>query len=88
VGFTYTFREVLLTSFELKTRYAEDYTMTVGRFGSELWFFNAVALRSGFEQEHMTAGIGLKSEHWQLDVMLETHNELGNTYQFSATIKL
>jgi len=88
LGFTYTFRGMLLTSFELKTRYADDYTMTVGRFGSELWFFDAVALRGGFEQEHMTAGLGLKSTHWQLDVMLETHYELGNTYQFSATIRL
>jgi len=88
IGFTYTFRGMLLTSFELKTRYADDYTKTVGRFGSELWFFDAVALRGGFEQEHMTAGIGLNGGKWQLDVMLETHYELGNTYQFSATIRI
>lgn len=88
IGFTYTFRGMLLTSFELKSRYAPGYTKTVGRFGSELWFFKAVALRGGFEQEHMTAGVGLNGGAWQLDMMLETHYELGNTYQFSATLRL
>ncbi len=86
-GVSYTFRGLLLTTFDLRTRYGK-FSNTVGRLGTEIWFFEALAVRGGFEQENLTAGIGLKGQHWQLDIMLETHYELGNTYQFSATIRL
>jgi hypothetical protein len=86
-GATYTFRGMLLTCFDLRTRYGK-LSNTAGRFGSELWFFDAVALRGGFIESDLTAGMGLKGQRWQLDVVLETHHELGNTYQFAATIKL
>jgi hypothetical protein len=87
LGATYTFRGLLLTSFDLRTRYG-SFSNTIGRFGSELWFFDAVALRGGFERENLTAGLGLKGNRWQVDVMIETHFELGNTYQFSGTVRL
>ena len=87
IGASYIFSDLLLLSYDLKTRYG-DLGNTIGRIGSEVWFFEAVALRGGFEQEHMTAGFGLKHDRWQVDVMLETHYELGNTYQFAATIRL
>jgi hypothetical protein len=87
IGASYIFRRLLLVTFDLRTRYGE-FSNTIGRIGSEIWFFEAVALRGGFEQERMTAGLGLRGEHWQFDMMLETHYELGNTYQFSATIRL
>lgn len=87
IGVSYTFRELLLTTFDLRTRNG-SFNNTIGRFGSELWFFDAVALRGGFEQGNMTAGLGLKSGRWQVDVMLETHYDLGNVYQFSGTIRL
>lgn len=87
IGASYIFRGLLLLTYDLRTRYGE-FSNTIGRIGSEIWFFDAVALRGGFEQEHMTAGVGLRNNHWQIDIMLETHYELGNTYQFSATIRL
>ena len=87
IGVSYTFRELLLTTFDLRTRYG-SFGDTVGRFGSELWFFDAVALRGGFEAGDMTAGLGLKGNRWQVDVMLETHYDLGNVYQFSGTIRM
>ncbi len=87
IGVSYTFRELLLTTFDLSTRYG-SFRNTVGRFGSELWFFDAVALRGGFEAGNMTAGLGLKGRRWQIDVMLETHYDLGNVYQFSGTIRM
>jgi hypothetical protein len=87
IGVSYTFRGLLLTTFDLKTRYG-SFKDTVGRFGNELWFFNAVALRSGFEEGELTAGLGLRGDRWQIDVMLETHYDLGNVYQFSGTIRL
>jgi len=87
IGVSYTFRELLLTTFDLRTRYG-SFRNTVGRFGSELWFFDTVALRGGFEQGNMTAGLGLRGSRWQVDVMLETHYDLGNIYQFSGTIRM
>lgn len=87
VGASYTFRELLLTTFDLKTRRG-SFGNAVGRFGSELWFFDAVALRGGFEEGNMTAGLGLKGRRWQIDVMLETHYDLGDVYQFSGTIRM
>jgi hypothetical protein len=87
IGASYTFRGMLLTTFDLRTRYG-SFSNTIGRFGSELWFFDAVALRGGFERGNMTAGLGLNGGRWQFDVMFETHDELGNTYQFSGTVRL
>jgi hypothetical protein len=86
-GVSYTFSRLLLITFDLKTRYG-SIANTIGRVGSELWFFDAVALRGGFEEENLTAGLGLRSTNWQIDIMLETHYDLGNTYQFAATIRL
>ena len=87
IGASYVFRELLLTTFDLRTRQG-SFKNTIGRFGSELWFFDAVALRGGFESGRLTAGLGLKGARWQVDVMLETHYDLGNTYQFSGTVRL
>jgi len=87
IGASYTFRGLLLTTFDIRTRYG-SFSNTIGRFGSELWFFDAVALRGGFDRENLTAGLGLKGSRWQVDVMFETHYELGNTYQFAGTVRL
>jgi hypothetical protein len=87
IGGRYIFRDLLTTSFDLRTRYG-SFDDTIGRIGSELWFFEAVALRGGIVEEYLTTGLGLKGNQWQLDVMLETHSELGNTYQLAATLKL
>jgi len=87
VGVKYVFRDMLMMTYDLRTRFG-DPGDTEGRIGGELWFFNTVALRGGFKQDRMTAGLGLKHTFWQVDIMLETHNELGNMYQLSATIRL
>lgn len=87
VGASYLFSDLLLLSFDLRTRYGE-FDNVIGRLGSEIWFFEAVALRGGFEKENLTAGFGLKGNRWQVDLMLETHYDLGNTYQFGLTIRL
>ncbi|MBD3425209.1 MAG: hypothetical protein GF417_12300 [Candidatus Latescibacteria bacterium] len=87
VGVKYVFRDMLLMTYDIKTRFG-DLGDTEGRIGGELWFFDTVALRGGFKQDRMTAGLGLRHTFWQLDIMLETHNELGNMYQLSATIRL
>jgi hypothetical protein len=87
VGASYVFRELVRTSFDIRTRHG-SFDDTIGQLGSEVWFFDAVALRGGFKQEYLTAGMALKGQRWQLDAMLESHHELGNSYQLAATIKL
>lgn len=87
IGASYRFSGLLLLSYDLRTRYGR-WDDVIGRIGSEIWFFDAVALRGGFEKENLTAGFGLKGTHWQVDLMLETHYDLGNTYQFGLTIRL
>ena len=86
VGVSYLFSEMLLLTYDVKTRYGEPGDLT-GRFGSEIWFFDVVVLRGGFERENLTAGLGLRDRHWQIDLMLETHYDLGNTYQFGMTLR-
>jgi hypothetical protein len=87
LGGSYMFSGLLLVSYDLRTRYGE-FNDIIGRLGSEIWFFEAVALRGGFERENMTAGFALKGKRWQVDLMLETHYDLGNSYQFGLTIRL
>lgn len=87
VGAAYLFSDLLLLSYDLTTRFGETDNL-IGRIGSEIWFFETVALRGGFERENLTAGIGLKGNRWQVDMMLETHYDLGNIYQFGLTVRL
>jgi hypothetical protein len=87
LGVSHIFSGLLLVSYDLRTRYG-DFDNIIGRIGSEIWFFNAVALRGGFEKENLTAGIALKGKRWQIDLMLETHYDLGNSYQFGLTVRL
>lgn len=87
LGGSYIFNGLLLVSYDLRTRYG-DLNNIIGRLGSEIWFFEAVALRGGFERENLTAGFALKGKRWQIDLMLETHYDLGNSYQFGLTIRL
>jgi hypothetical protein len=87
LGGSYIFSGLLLVSYEVKTRYG-DLDNIIGRLGSEIWIFDAVALRGGFERENLTAGFGLKGKRWEIDLALETHYDLGNSYLFGLTIRL
>jgi len=87
LGGSYMFSGLLLVSYDLRTRYG-DINNIIGRLGSEIWFFEVVALRGGFERENLTAGFGLKGKRWEIDLALETHYDLGNSYLFGLTIML
>ncbi len=87
LGGSYIFNGLLLVSYDLKTRYG-DLNNIIGRLGSEMWFFDVVALRGGFERENLSAGFGLKGKRWEIDLALETHYDLGNSYLFGLTIML
>jgi hypothetical protein len=87
LGGSYIFSGLLLVSYEVRTRYGELDNI-IGRLGSEIWFFDVVALRGGFERENLSAGFGLKGKRWEIDLTLETHYDLGNSYLFGLTIML
>lgn len=87
LGGSYMFTGLLLVSYEVRTRYGE-FDNIIGRLGSEIWFFDVVALRGGFERENLSAGFGLKGKRWEIDLALETHYDLGNSYLFGLTIML
>ena len=60
------------------------------RFGFEYTFLDRLALRSGFSTEpaRFTAGFGIAFSLLQLDYAFQTHNDLGNTHQFSMSVFL
>ena len=49
--------------------------------------WGSTALRSGMDRNMVTVGAGLQDDHWQVDVTLETHKELGNIYMLSFTVR-
>jgi len=55
--------------------------------GSEVTFFDAIALRSGFSQGRLGLGMGLFAKHWAFDFGFLSHRELGNKYQFSLKLR-
>lgn len=57
------------------------------RLGIELWFYDTFSPRIGFDDEYLTMGFGLKSDWWQFDFGLKTHEELGTTYRFGINVK-
>jgi hypothetical protein len=87
LGASYMFSRLLLVSYDLRTRYG-DFNNIIGRLGSEIWFFEAVALRGGFDRYNLSAGFALKGRRWQVDLALESHDDLGNSYLFGLTVRL
>ncbi|MBU1078690.1 MAG: hypothetical protein KKH98_15430 [Spirochaetes bacterium] len=58
------------------------------KFGSELWFYNTVAVRAGISKNDMYGiGIGLKTLHANVDFALQSHPFLGNQYIADLTAK-
>lgn len=86
VGGSYLFRDTLLLTCDLRSREGGlDDTILNG--GAEIWFFDALALRSGLFEGRVTMGVGLQDRRWQADFALETHRELGDVYMLSFTLR-
>ncbi len=79
-GAAYQPQKFLLFSAQLNTH---DFTDISVDLGTEVTFFNAIALRSGFHRGRLTMGAGIFSKRWRFDVGLFSHRVLGNNYQFS-----
>jgi len=85
-GGSYLFRETLLVTVDFRNREGRT-TDVVVHGGAEIWFFDAMVLRSGLDQGLVTMGAGLQDDHWALDFSLETDKELGDVYMLSFTVR-
>jgi len=86
VGGSYMFRNTLLMTADLRNREGRT-TDVVVHGGAEIWFFDALALRTGLDRGMVTIGAGLQDKFWQADISLETDNNLGNIYMLSFTVR-
>ena len=86
-GGSYVFREVMLLTAELRIpREVPEYyerTNTLN-LGTEIWFYDAFALRAGLNMDRITAGLGLKTKPVRIDVALLSERRIGSLYRLSA----
>ncbi|MCB1183205.1 hypothetical protein KDM41_07215, partial [bacterium] len=85
-GGSYLFRDTLLLTADFRNREGRT-TDVVLHGGAEIWFFDALVLRTGLDEGMVTIGAGLQDVHWQADFSLETDNALGNIYMLSFTVR-
>jgi len=89
VGGTYTFREVMLISGEVRRpRQVPGYYEGKTSFylGTEIWFFDAFALRSGLYRDRAAAGLGLRVENVMVDAAVISERRPGNKYRLSVSL--
>ncbi len=87
LGGSYLFRGVMLMAAEWRvprdapTFYDEKASFNMG---TEIWFYDAFALRAGMNRDRITAGVGIKSDNIRLDVALLSERRIGSLYRLSA----
>ncbi len=87
LGGTYLFRDVMLMTVEWRAPreapeyYENQYSINLG---SEVWFYDAFALRAGMNRDRITAGLGIRTKHIQIDVALLSERRIGSLYRLSA----
>ncbi len=87
LGGTYLFRDVMLMTVEWRAPreapeyYENQYSINLG---SEVWFYDAFALRAGMNRDRITAGLGMRTKHVQIDVALLSERRIGSLYRLSA----
>jgi len=87
LGGSYLFREVMLMTFEWRAPSdAPSYYEHKSSFnlGTEVWFYDVVALRAGMNRDRITAGLGLKADPVRIDVALLSERRIGSLYRLSA----
>lgn len=85
-GFSFIVREVWLLSLDVVKRDtdASDYTLHAG---TELWFYDAFALRAGVDRGRITIGAAVDAGRWQLDGVVSAHRIIGNMYRLALTLR-
>jgi hypothetical protein len=89
LGGTYLFRDVMLMSVEWRAPreaseyYESQYSLNLG---TEVWFYEAFALRAGMNRDRITAGLGMRTKHIQIDVAMLSERRIGSLYRLSAIL--
>jgi hypothetical protein len=89
VGGTYTIREVVLVSGEVRRpRGVPGYHDSKVSYylGTEVWFFDVFALRTGLHRNRATAGMGLTIDWLTVDAALVSGRRVGNKYRLSLSL--
>jgi len=89
IGGTYVFREVMLISGEVRrpSKVPAYYDGKTSYYlGTEIWFYDAFALRSGLNRGRATAGVGLRVENLTVDAALVSDRRPGNKYRLSLSL--
>ncbi len=87
IGGTYLFRDIMLMTAEWRAPrevpeyYESHYSINLG---TEVWFYDAFALRVGMNRGRITAGLGMRTKHVQVDVALLSERRIGSLYRLSA----
>lgn len=89
IGGTYTIREVVLVSGEIRRpREVPSYhdSKTSYYLGTEIWFFDVFAMRTGLHRNRATAGMGLRVDWLTVDAALVSGRRPGNKYRLSISL--
>jgi hypothetical protein len=87
LGGSYLFREVMLMTVEFRAPrevpgyYEDSYSINLG---TEVWFYDAFALRAGMNRDRITAGLGLRTKHVHVDVAMLSERRIGSLYRLST----
>jgi hypothetical protein len=85
-GFSFIVREVWLLSLDVVKRDTDESAYTL-HAGTELWFYDAFALRAGVDRGRITMGAAIDAGRWQLDGVVSAHRIMGNTYRLALTLR-
>jgi hypothetical protein len=89
LGVTYTIRGVMLVSGELRRpQDVPSYydSRTSYYLGTEIWFFDVFALRTGLHRDTATAGLGLTIDWLTVDAAMMSGRRPGNKYRLSLSL--
>ena len=87
LGGSYLFRDIMLMTAEWRAPrevpdyYENHYSINLG---TEVWFYDAFALRAGMNRDRITAGLGMRTKHVQIDLALMSERRIGSLYRLSA----
>jgi hypothetical protein len=85
-GGSYLFRNTLLVTADFRDREG-NWDDIILHGGAEIWFYDALVLRTGLDKGLVTMGVGLQDKHWEVGFSLETDKKLGNVYMMSFTVR-
>jgi hypothetical protein len=89
VGATYNIREVMLVSGEIRRpKDVPSYydSRTSYYLGTEIWFYDVFALRTGLHRNEATAGLGLRIDWLTVDAAMMSGRRPGNKYRLSLSL--